>query len=194
MHPHGTRIERICVKCGTPFLRRPIEIAKGGGRYCSNRCKALDQRRASPEERLWSRIPQSPSGCWEWQGKRNKYGYGVLQVEGRHRMAHRFAYELTYGPIPDGFLICHICDNPSCCRPDHLFPGTMADNMRDACHKGRLAKGENHRHSKLNEDKVREIRTLWERGEQIVKLASVFGVSAACVGQVVHRKLWKHVL
>jgi hypothetical protein len=87
--------------------------------------------------RLWGRCIESPQGCWEFQGHRNKDGYGTLRFEGRMEKAHRVAWVLASGPIPAGMQICHRCDNPCCCNPKHLFVGTNADNMRDRQAKGR---------------------------------------------------------
>jgi hypothetical protein len=77
--------------------------------------------------------------CWEWNGHRNDRGYGLIWHNGRHVRAHRVALILALGSIPDGLLVLHHCDNPSCVRPSHLFVGTQADNMRDMAHKGRGA-------------------------------------------------------
>jgi len=74
--------------------------------------------------------------CWEWPGNRDAKGYGY--VFGKQlRRTHRVMYELMYGPIPEGMLVCHRCDNPSCMNPSHLFLGTSADNNRDCVAKGR---------------------------------------------------------
>lgn len=65
-------------------------------------------------------------------------GYGVLTVNGRHLLAHRYSMELALGhPIERGMAVCHRCDNPPCVRPDHLFLGTLTDNDRDMRDKGR---------------------------------------------------------
>ena len=63
-------------------------------------------------------------------------------------MAHRLAWELTFGPIPDGLHVLHACDNPPCIRPDHLMLGTQRANMRDAGRKGRLGVGKYATHCK----------------------------------------------
>jgi hypothetical protein len=66
-----------------------------------------------------------------------KFGYGVIRYAGRVQKAHRVSYTLNNSPIPDGMMVCHSCDNPSCVRPDHLFLGTQQDNMDDRMAKGR---------------------------------------------------------
>jgi len=77
--------------------------------------------------------------CWEWPGFRNngKWPYGFFTLDGEQMPAHRAAWILAYGPIPDGIFILHRCDNPPCVRPSHLFAGTPLDNMRDMIAKGR---------------------------------------------------------
>lgn len=83
--------------------------------------------------------------CWEWTGKRiGWYGYIVNRV--RMKRAHRVAWELTHGPVPDGMCVLHRCDNPLCVNPEHLWSGTHGDNMRDKVAKGRcnMPTGKNH--------------------------------------------------
>ncbi len=98
------------------------------------------QRTPKPlEERFWAKVRKS-DGCWEWTGAANRQGYGRIAL-GRAsgpRRAHRIAWELTHGPVPDGLWVLHHCDNPPCVRPDHLWLGTRADNARDCRLKGRM--------------------------------------------------------
>ena len=91
---------------------------------------------------FWSRVQQPPTGCWEWTGPRVGRGYGKTTWHSRSARSHRVAWEITYGPIPTGLAVLHHCDNPLCCRPDHLFLGTLADNNRDMRSKGRQAHGD----------------------------------------------------
>lgn len=77
-------------------------------------------------ETFWSRVPDRGEGCWEWGGARNREGYGRYSK----RLAHRVAYELAIGPIPEGMAIDHLCRNKSCVRPDHMEPVTWAENTR----------------------------------------------------------------
>lgn len=77
------------------------------------------------------------SGCWETNCSRGSRGYGQIQHAGVRYSTHRAAYEVWVGPIPDGYYICHRCDNRPCINPDHLFAGTALDNVRDMISKGR---------------------------------------------------------
>ena len=82
-------------------------------------------------------IINETTSCWEWIGCKWKSGYGYLRINRKHISAHRYMYELYKGAIPDGYCVCHSCDNPSCVNPEHLWLGTQGDNMRDAYQKGR---------------------------------------------------------
>lgn len=86
-------------------------------------------------EDFWERV--NKDGCWRWTGATNGKGYGQVTVDGVHYLAHRIAYSLAKGSVPDGLLVCHHCDNPICVRPSHLFVGTHRDNAHDMIKKGR---------------------------------------------------------
>lgn len=87
-------------------------------------------------ERFWSKVTKS-DGCWEWTAHRDKKGYGSFGFSGKVQKAHRVAYILTFGELPDGAHILHSCDNPSCVNPGHLRTGTHTDNMQDKVMRGR---------------------------------------------------------
>jgi len=82
--------------------------------------------------------PRSPvTGCDPWNGSVESKGYGQMIVSGRKVQAHRIAWQLFRGPIPEGLFVLHHCDNPRCVNPSHLFLGTHTDNMRNLVAKGR---------------------------------------------------------
>ena len=156
--------------------------------------------RGTLEERFW-RYVQKGDGCWTWTGHAaDKMGYGRIQIAGRGSKkipAHRLSYQLHKGEIPDGFIIMHTCDNPSCVNPDHLVAGTYSENTQDAVSKGRwhqgvppLKRGESHHRSKLTDQIVLEIRASQETNRQ---LAVKYGVSPSLIGCVRRRKIWSHI-
>ena len=110
-------------------------------KYCEmHRMRFIRHKRydkPSPIERLLSKIRVDETGCWNYIFRTNNSGYGDICIDGKQVRAHRLSYEHFVGIIPNGLLICHKCDNPSCVNPDHLYAGTQKDNIRDMFARGR---------------------------------------------------------
>lgn len=143
-------------------------------------------------ERFWAKVGKT-EGCWEWVGGANPKGYGMIVTATGKRSAHRVAYELCIGAIPDGFCIRHRCDNPRCVNPAHLVPGTTQDNVDDRVVRGRSRNlsGEAHARSKLSAEEVRVIRT--SPSLTIKELAAIFEVNKSCICKIRYRQAWKHI-
>lgn len=138
-------------------------------------------------ERFWSKVNKTDS-CWLWIGARDRSGYGAFSLNRKAVKAHRVSVMLD-NRDPNGFDVCHSCDNPACVRPDHLFLGTHADNMTDMKNKGR-----NHKECRLNEQQVLEIRNLYDTmGTTIKELTQMYNVSRGAIQGIVERTNWKHI-
>lgn len=144
---------------------------------------------------FWGFVEKGPA-CWLWIGGGDIYGR--YTPSGRLSMgAHRWAWELTSGPIPSGLRVLHRCDTPKCVRPDHLFLGTSSDNTRDMHAKGRWhagnQKGERNGRARLSDVQVAELRSLYVRqnrwrsrtGMTQSELAQRFGITQAWVSAIV---------
>lgn len=152
------------------------------------------QRRGTLPERFWRAVSKSADGCWLWTGSVNTYGYGQIRDEsGRYTSAHRVSWRLANGPIPEGQSVLHRCDTPRCVRPDHLFLGSQADNMRDKREKARQCRGSRHPFSKLTEAAVVEIRAAIANGESFKTIAQRHGVTYHAIADISQGKRWKHV-
>lgn len=146
---------------------------------------------ANTPESFWSRVDQSGE-CWTWQGAIDRgTGYGRLQYQGRQVTTHRLAFELASGkPIPVDLYVCHRCDNRPCCRPDHLWLGTHADNLRDAADKGRMHLGERHGNALLTSTAVAEIRAALADGVPGVDVAAAHGVHPNTIYSIGKGRTW----
>ena len=140
-------------------------------------------------------IGAETGACWIWTGNRPDDRYGHFSVNGATVKAHRWLYERLNGPIPDGLVVRHHCDNPACVNPDHLAIGTAQQNTADMLSRGRGAdrRGERHPLVRLTEDDVRSIRALRAGGATETSLATRFGVGRAQIGKIARRENWKHV-
>lgn len=144
---------------------------------------------------FWARVEKLDSGCWEWTGARIGKGYGELRINGKFHYAHRLAFELANGGIPDGLWVLHDCDNPPCANPAHLYAGTVVDNANDCVSRGRnyvptleqIRSG-----AKLTVERVLDIRN-WKPGCGMTRaqLAIKHGVSLACIKAVRSGRNWK---
>lgn len=146
--------------------------------------------------RFWSKVDKS-GDCWLWTTSVSKAGYGFFWFSGRTELAHRMSWRFHFGAIPEGMMICHTCDNPSCVNPNHLFLGTAADNAKDRESKGRGAnnrppnKGEANGRAKLTVKDVQEIRRLLNEGHSGRSIAKQFGVSGVMVSFIKRGLSWK---
>ena len=151
-------------------------------------------RTMSPEVRFKAKLKQNENtGCLEWQGSINADGYGKFSVNGVIVYAHRFAWELANGPIPDGLFALHECDNPPCCDDTHLFLGTKADNSADMVAKCRQANGERNGRAKLTEMEVLDAKKLISQGLPYHEIAEILGVSQSCISVIAIGRKWKHI-
>lgn len=173
--------------------------------------------------RFWSKVNRTDS-CWLWTAGTMNSGYGQFSIRNqRGILTHRVSYELAYGSIPDGLMVCHTCDVRTCVNPAHLFLGTAADNQRDMANKGRAASGDRHwTHTDpskrafgdrngariyrermprgeqnnlavLTADQVRDIRSRAAAGDLQREIAARYGINRATISYIVARKTWKHI-
>lgn len=139
-------------------------------------------------------IPEKIDGCMIWKSsKRN--GYGRFNINGKNISAHRYSYELFIGKIPDKKIVLHVCDNPSCVRPDHLEIGTYLDNARDRVskHRHKVLNGEKNGMAKLTEKEVREIKQKLKKGYFCLDLADEYKVDITTISKINVGKYWRHI-
>lgn len=159
----------------------------------------------------WSHVlPANSKGCRLWNGRLDAWGYGMIWRHGKDVRAHRMAWEMANGPIPDGMLACHTCDTPNCCTVSHLFIGTNLDNSRDKIAKGRgrwssgpshwtkknrhLFQGEKNHHAAHTASSVLKIRAEYAKGSfSLSQLAKKYGCSKHNIWMIIKRKAWAHI-
>jgi HNH endonuclease len=132
-------------------------------------------------------LTESVGDCIEYAGKRDRHGYGVLS---RGVRTHVAVWVHHNGPVPDGLLVRHICDNPPCVKIEHLLLGTVKDNMWDAIERGRFCEGERSPSAKLTAEQVRAIRADQRPSKEI---ALEYGLSDRHVRRIQSRDTWKRL-
>lgn len=164
----------------------------------------MTYKRTPIEQRFWKYVRKTAT-CWLWTGATTNGGYGVINGGGRGSKivrAHRLSYEMHNGIAPGELDVCHVCDNPRCVNPAHLFLGTAAENVEDMIGKGRdlegrknRPRGEGHHQAKLTDEQVIAIRAEYAAGgTSLNKLAVKFNVSKRGVLNIVKGAVWKHLL
>lgn len=157
--------------------------------------------KGSVQDRFWSKVEKTAT-CWIWLASKDIKGYGWFGINSRNVVkAHRFSYEFHKGKIPKdgngkrfGMFVCHHCDNPSCVRPEHLFLGTNADNMRDMVLKGRSHDGSgiNSPTAKFTLKQIKGIREAYKNGKRgiVKKLTNKYKVNRNTIRRIVHNYTW----
>lgn len=164
---------------------------------------------------FWPKVNKG-AACWLWTAGMVPTGYGKISIDARvlgvtkQRVfpAHRLAWALANGPIPEGLFILHSCDTPACVNPAHLRPGTAEENYANAKSRGRntegprhgsksspegLMRGEAHYRAKLTEAQVIEARSLFSTGDTCVSLAEKYSVTTASMQCALRGRTWKHL-
>ncbi len=151
---------------------------------------------SNPIERFWYYVDKrGEDECWEWKGHKSPEGYGHLHIKTGTTVTSRISWQIHYGEIPKGMLVCHKCDNPPCCNPKHLFLGTDLDNIQDRDKKKRnkQCKGRNHYKAEIVEADVINIRNLNKEGMSQKELSKMYNLSQASISKILLRQGWKSV-
>jgi hypothetical protein len=173
-------------KCRNPLCVRPSHL------YVVERKdkdKGIEKDRRNIKERFWEKVNKTDT-CWLWKSNISISGYGLFKVtknlSQKNISAHRFSWELHYGPIPKGLCVCHHCDVRNCVNPVHLFLGTQDDNMKDCIKKERMNR-------KLTKEKVISIRKDIKDGLLFKDIARKYDVSSSMISCISRNITWKWV-
>lgn len=211
--------------CGKEVVRLSGNLLAGMSGSCGCfRTDSIKTRTAVGRvDRFWSKVNKDGpvcreelGPCWVWTAGLTPWGYGTCSPKHGSPYAHRAAWIMANGPIPDGLWVLHRCDAPACVRSEHLFLGDVADNNADKTRKGRQArkethgeyhargashgsethpekfKGEGNNKAKLTEAQVIEIRARTGEASNAA-LGREFGVKAAAVGRIRRGLTWRHL-
>lgn len=213
VHTHKTYWRNVCKKCRSKsvaiyqkenketrkiyvndYLRRKGISERLPCQYCKKLCDKKNGKYFCTTECRFLSYVDVTEECWLWMGTRLRDGYGQFMSRTLGNMrAHRMSYLIFKGKIPNGMLVCHSCDNPSCVKPGHLWLGTVKDNTDDMIKKGRNPRGVLSHLSKLNEQDVKDIRIKHKEGLSYAEIGRLFKVNECTISSIVLHKTWKHI-
>lgn len=190
-------LAKNCVGCGAIFQKRK-EYSHAywrRQRFCSSQCCGRTKTKlaaiARPERAaLFAKWVDKSGDCWIWTGAKDKDGYGIFTYARKTYRANREALALDGRTVPAGWHACHKCDNPTCVRPDHLYPGSPLDNVADTISRGHKPVGEACGRSNLTEADICAIRASSETNSV---LGARYGVAPSNISMIKTRKTWRHV-
>lgn len=180
----------IIDQCST--CMKPVQIPLSRAltfKSCSKECRKIylsNKNKSLSEARFWDKVNKKQDiDCWEWIGHRNHKGYGLVNRNGVVSGAHRLAYTLINGSIPDGMEVMHKCDNRACCNPSHLQVGTHKENIIDCVTKGRRFG------QVLTQELVDKIRAMYLRdGIKQIDISRILGIKKATISSAIIGKNW----
>lgn len=150
-----------------------------------------------PEHIRFTTKVDKTESCWNWTGAKYRGGYGHFRrkVNGKWKMykAHRYSYEYFHGPITEGLIVLHTCDNPSCVNPSHLRQGTFKENSQEMVQKGRKKHGFKPNCINLNRNFAENVRQYRKDFPFMLnkEIAEVFDISAAQCSRILSNQIWK---
>jgi hypothetical protein len=162
------------------FCKKPFQPTWSGNHCCSVQCQ------------INRHLVRSESGCLEWRGASTPGGYGSIRLNGKTHRAHVVNWQLTNGPVPEGLILRHKCDNPPCCNLDHLEPGTHSENSLDKFARGRAVVGDKHYLAKLISPDIPVIRARLLAGDSCNAIARDYKVTSGTISQIKRGRAWKH--
>lgn len=193
--PYKSGLSCNAAKAVYQLIKGEVPEGKKVTRICGNPRCVSPHHALTDTERFWSKVDKTsdPNGCWLWLDLIKPTGYGEYRDGKKKVRAHRFAYELVNGPIPEGKHLLHSCDNPRCVNPAHLSAGTAKENQQDMTQKGRGRIGTRNGSAKLTEQDVIKIKELLAQGFSQEKIAKQYGVAQSIISKISLGRLWKHV-
>jgi hypothetical protein len=185
MKKEGT--QSTCVVCGKSYYLPPSH--RKNSKSCSWECRSvlISGERTDLSERFWAKVNKTDT-CWLWTAGTTHSGYGSIRVKGKALRAHRVAYEMLVGPIPEGAVLMHSCDTPACCNPAHLSIGSQRENIHDAIEKGRTCHREKHWNYKISPQDIMDIQAAHIGGATGRAIAKHFSVSESLVSKILSGK------
>ena len=185
-----TMTTKRCIYCLKEYQRPLTEAKRQNMKFCSISCGVSSRNitnKKTPIELFYKNtiIPENTDDCWIWKCNKTSR-YGVIKVDSKPKLVHRFSYEYFNGPIPNEMYICHHCDTTKCVNPKHLFLGTQADNIKD-CHSKRRNQ------KKLNDEQVIYIIKLIKQNKNNIEIAKEFNVTKTTIKAIRNFKTWRHL-